>query len=191
MIEQKQSGAAVLAAILEDITAASPSLLDLGEQHPEYEALFWRPYLGMSVYTVYLSLQVFANCVSRGVWETVNIEMLARSMGQGDRYAILGRRASKGRTGQPGAVEALVAEDIVSHWRERKGTRTGHAFQVLTRLPVLTPAQTERFERPLAEMHEWYLGAMRGFDLPAWRKLEQKSLVPEAIKAFGRVWVGK
>lgn len=191
MIEQTETGAAVLAAIIEDIAASSPSLLELGEQHAEYEALFWRPYLSLSVYTLYLSLQTFADCVSRGVWETVSIEMLARSMGQGDRYAILGRQASKGRSGQAGAVETLVAEGIVSHWRERKGTRTGHAFQVLARLPVLTPIQVERFDRPLAEMHEWYLGAIRGFDLPAWRQLEQKSLVPEAVKAFGRVWVGK
>ncbi|MCA9873059.1 MAG: hypothetical protein KC441_05375 [Anaerolineales bacterium] len=187
---KKVTGVDVLAAILEDV-ALSPSLLDLGEQRAEYEALFWRPYLGLPVYTLYLSLKNFAACVARGVWSGVNIEMIVRSMGQGDRYAILGRQASKGRAEQPGAVETLVAEEIVYHWQRGKGKRTSHAFQVLTKLPVLTPTQVEQFERPLVEMHEWYLGAIRGIDLFTWRELEQVSLVPKAAEMYGRMWLGK
>jgi hypothetical protein len=179
------SGVNVLAELL-----AEADFVNLRQQASLYEALFWRPYLGMTAYSFYLSLRAFAQGQAAGIWSVVTVEMLARSMGQGDRTAVLGRKASKGRPAMIGAAEVLDNLDIAIHRQRRKGTRTQHSFEVVLQLPVLTPAQTAGFDRPLAEQHEWFLGSIRGVDLVAWRDLAQESFVKEAARLFGRVTVG-
>jgi hypothetical protein len=180
------TGANVLAEVLAEV-----DFLDLRQQAMVYETLFWRPFLGMVGYSFYLSLRAFAQAQAAGVWSAVTVEMLARSMGQGDRTAVLGRQASQGRPAMPGAAELLDNLDIAIHRQRRKGTRTQHSFEVIPQLPVLTPAQTAGFERPLADHHEWFLGSIQGFDLVAWRDVEQESFVKEAAQRFGRLPVGK
>lgn len=180
------TGANVLAEMLAEV-----DFLDLRQQAMVYETLFWRPFLGMVGYSFYLSLRAFAQGQADGVWQSVTVEMLARSMGQGDRTAVLGRQASQGRPAMPGAAELLDNLDIAIHRQRRKGTRTQHLFEIVPQLPVLTPAQTAGFDRPLADQHEWFLGSIRGFDLVAWRDVEQESFVKEAARRFGRMTVGK
>ena len=174
-------GSDVLAAIIGDC-------FDLGEQAATYETLFWQPFMGVA-YSFYVVLRSYA--LAANVWPEVSVDMMARSMGQGDRTAILGRAASNGRPAAPGAAQLLDDLNVVVHRQRRRGTRSTHLFEVLMRLPVLTPAQVEGFERPLADAHEWFLGSIRGFDLVAWRELDKASFVPEAAAKFGRIRVGK
>ena len=120
----------------------------------------------MAAYSLYLSLRAFAECEARGVWPRTSVEMVAKAMGQGDRYTILGREATKTRKKQDGLIVALAQSGIVLHQSWQEGTRlAGHVFDVLPHLPVLTPSQTAQFDRATAENHEWFLGSIRGFDL--------------------------
>ena len=180
--DTRLSGAAVLQAIIEGERPFRPNVLDLGDAQSQYETLFWRPYLGAPAWGLYESLRAFAAC---DVWESINVEMLALTMGQGSRATILGRQ------GGGGAAARLEDERVVDHLRRGRRTRTGHVWAVLPRLPALTPAQAGRLDGRLADMHEWYLGSVRGFDLPGWRGIEAGSLVDEAVRVYGRVVIGK
>jgi hypothetical protein len=145
----------------------------------------------MAAYALYLSLRAFAECEARGVWPRTSVEMVVKSMGQGDRYTILGREATKTRKKQDGLMVALAQSSIVLHQAWQEGTRSaGHVFDVLPHLPVLTPSQAALFDRATADNHEWFLGSIRGFDLVSWRKIEELSLVETAVSHYGRVRVG-
>lgn len=186
--DRQMLGASVLQAIMgENGRATSPTLLDLGASRSSYDALFWRPYLGANPFALYQSLVAFAASGR----QRVSVEMIARTMGQGDRYTILGRAASGKMPSQAGSAARLEAEGIVDHVRRRKGTMTAHAFHVLTVLPVLVPAQTAVLDPALADMHEWFLGNLPGFDLVGWREISVRSLVSLAVGRYGRVVVGK
>jgi hypothetical protein len=180
----RMKGSDVLAAIMGD----GMDYLDLGQQAAAYEALFWQPLMG-AAYSFYVTVRGFAQAVD--AWPEVSVDMLARSMGQGDRTAILGRAAGNGRPALPGAAQLLDELDVVIHRSRRRGTRSTHTFEVLMRLPVLTPAQVAGFERPLADAHDWFLGSIPGYNVIAWRELDKASFVPEAAAKFGRVRVGK
>ena len=189
MIEQDRQalGASVLQAIIEGNGRNAPTLLDLGQHRLAYEALFWRPYLGANPFALYQSLVAFAGSGRTAV----SVEMIARTLGQGDRYTILGRAASGKMPSQAGAAARLEQEGIVDHVRRRKGTMTAHTFHVLLSLPVLVPAQTAVLDPALADMHEWYLGSLPGFDLVGWREIPARSLVSLAVGRYGRTAVGK
>jgi len=175
---RKPSGAEVLQAIIGE-ARQRPSLLNLGQHHRPYEEMFWRPFLGQPAYDLYRSLLAFAACP----WMEPTVEALAGAMGQGDRYSILGRK------GQEGAAVRLARLGIVDHLRRGNGRRTTHIWHALPLLPVLTPEQAGKLARP--GDHEWFLGGIPGFDLPAWREDRRPSLVGEAVEKWGRVKVGK
>lgn len=182
-------GASMLDAMMCDQNGIG--FLSLGEWERTYEELFWRPYLGMAAYSLYISLRAFAECEAQGVWPRTSIEMIVKSMGQGDRYTILGREATTSRKKQDGLIGALACSGLVLHQAWQEGTRSaGHVFDVLPHLPVLTPRQAAQFDSATVENHNWFLGTIRGFSLVDWRKLQEDSLVETAVSRYGRVRVG-
>lgn len=63
-----------------------------------------------------------------------------------------------------------------------------YRFGVLLNLPTLTPGQAAQLPGTWGEAHNYFLGALRGFDLVAWRDLRVDSLVPDAIERYGWTW---
>ena len=162
------SGAMIIDQIL------APSLFDLGEQHAAYEELFWRPYLGSAAFDLYRAVSSFAQFQCYGV-VVVDGGLLSGFIGRQNRAA-LGR-----------ALVVLDAEGVVEWSRSGNGRKTRYELHYLRRLPVLTLAQqSEGLNGRMAATHELMLGCVKGFDLPAWRRVGLASLVPFAVERFGR-----
>ena len=171
MIEQDRQalGASVLQAIIEGNGRNAPTLLDLGQQRLAYEALFWRPYLGANPFALYQSLVAFAGSGPYG-----------RERGDDCPHVGAGRplhHPGPRRFGQDavsgGGGGAAGAGGDCGPCTAAQGTMTAHTFHVLLSLPVLVPAQTALLDPALADMHEWYLGSLPGFDLVGWRRFRR------------------
>lgn len=161
-------------------------LLFLGEAHTAYETLFWKSYLGLPAYSLYTALRSIGESVRLGLIEPdVTIETIASVMGAGDRHAILGRAARAGRQPVPGALATLVEVGVVAHWMRGTGRQRSHRFEVLPHLPILSARQSGQLPQNTQNLHEYYLGALREFDLYAWRHAREASFVPAAVKHVG------
>jgi hypothetical protein len=180
------TGAEVLRAI---INSGKPDYLNLGDRAGAYSVLFWRPFLGAPAHALYVTLLALAESAAALTDGQINVEMMARMMGQGNRYTILGREASGKRPLQVGVVDVLEACGIVRHWRRRSGRERRHAFDVLPTLPLLTPSQAATLPNPLAVLHDRYLGALPGIRVQEWREIETPSFIPQAVERYGMVRV--
>lgn len=172
------------------INSTGPNYLSLGERAGAYSVLFWRPFLGAAAHGLYVTLLALAESAALLPPGEVNVEMMGRMMGQGNRTTLLGREASGKRPSQTGAVDVLEEAGIIRHWRRRSGREQRHAFDVLPVLPVLTPTQAKSLPGPLTGLHDDYLGAIRGIRVYEWRGVEIPSFIPQAVERYGMVRVG-
>lgn len=167
MISQTSSTLAQFATAMRD-----PMLM----ASPEYTQLFWRPYLGASAFSLWCVMVSAQALVRQGVyerWPTVNV--LAQMAGEGDRYTILGRAATKTRPAQVGTLDLLVEENMVIGWMHGEGRGRRYTFEVKDTLPLLTPRQARRLDTAVAKAHRRYLDKVGMLD--SWQRLLHKTLV--------------
>lgn len=168
-----------------------PSPWSLGHAQSMYNDLFWRPYLGQKAYALYGTLASWARAVAAGYVERPTVAMIQDAAGFADRGSVMGRAASGNHPRRDGYMQQLTTEMIVRIASSGKGFRRRYSFGVLLHLPILTPAQVQRITPRMRDVHERFLGALRGFDLPAWRTFEVETLVPDNVSQYDWVWLGQ
>lgn len=186
-----ETGRLLIQAVAQDMereTASQrPSVWRLGEAHELYTRIFWPAYLGVRPFALYDQLRQHVTAVAAGYLEAPTVQALADILG--GRGAVQGREAARGRKSQAGMLQQLSDEMMIRLRTSGKGRQRVYRFGVLLQLPVLTPAQAAVMPRRWGEQHERFLGALRGFDLPAWREIEAASLVPDMVSATGWAWM--
>lgn len=160
------TGTQVIERILDQGETAVPPYL--GGLQRDYGAAFWCPYLGAPAYRLWEVLLLTAQYPQPG---DLSLEAVALTAGF-NRRTLFGQRM-----GQGAPLRRLLGEKLVRHWTSGQGTLVRHAFDVVATLPILTPAQASRLDQRLQERHEYFLGAIRGFPLPEWRRLELETFV--------------
>lgn len=108
----------------------------------EYEASFWQPYLGPIAFALWRLLRIWQPGVEDSAdhrWPTISV--IAKTIGIGDRFTILGRAATATRPAQRGVLQQLVDEGLLIYGKKGKGRGSRYWFVVRTYLPVLTPGQ--------------------------------------------------
>jgi hypothetical protein len=156
-----------------EVPAVTETSLGLGQG--VYVRLFWSAYLGSTAFALWDVLQTMQGVKAEEI-RPLTVDLLAQVLGC-QRAAILGRKARNGRKAQEGALAVLLRERIAWHATKGKGQQTQHQFRVLPDLPILTPKQARTLPHRLSDYHEGFLGAVRGFDLPAWRDCTKSSYV--------------
>lgn len=152
---------------------AAPPLNDicLGVQQLVYIPMFWRPYLGAMAFDLWEVCRAAQQGEPRPT-----IEHLAMMIG-GQRSTILGRAACGKRPSQEGVLAMLLHEKIAWHTTTGRGRQKEHRIEVRPFLPILTPRQANTLPGRLQDYHELFLGSVRGFNLPTWRKRTEGSFV--------------
>mgnify|MGYP006909090090 CR=1 FL=1 len=164
---------------------------DIGQALTLYTQLFWKSYLGVSVWSLYDTLKTAVVACAAGWMEPPTINELVALVGQGDRYTILGRAATETRPAQKGTLDTLERENIVVVSKTGPTNHRVYNFGILMQLPILTPFQVDQLPKPIQKKHNHFLGALRGFDLPVWRKLDMSSFVLHQARENGRAWLGE
>ena len=187
---KSQTGRLLIQAVAQDIeresTGKRPSIWRLGEAHELYERIFWPAYLGIRPFGLYDQLRQHVTAVAAGYIERPTVQALADILG--GRGAVLGRAQVRGRKAQAGMLQQLSDEMVIRLRTSGRDRQRNYQFGVLLQLPALTPYQSAQLPQRWAEQHERFLGALRGFDLPAWREIGEKSLVPDMVSASGWAW---
>lgn len=143
---------------------------------PEYIEQFWRPYLGANAFGLWRVLVGVQGMMDNHIYERwPTIETLSAMVGEGDRYAILGRAATATRPAQVGTLDRLVEENLVVGWLKGEGKGRRYTFEVQIELPVLTPRQSRQLDTAVAKLHKRYL--IRTGIMSQWEKLLHKTLV--------------
>lgn len=155
------------------------------EARNAYADLFWRPYLTAVPYALYQTLAAVQTVVrgrADGRWPIIND--LVVLMGAGDRATILGREATKTRPRQVGALDRLVAENIVVCFVRGDGRNRRYEFDAHPILPLLTPKQIQRLDPAVKEMHlEWL--TQRRVNTAVWRQVTAETMVKPLGMAAG------
>lgn len=146
---------------------------------PHYAQRFWRPILGIVPFTLWEVLRSYEFFYTAGHDPFPTIEMLADSMGYGNRYTLLGRAASGARKEQEGAIDVLVRHRVCHHWTEGQGTAVIHYFNVLETLPVLTPSQLATLSARKQREHGEYLKKFKGFNAETWQQSQAETNIAD------------
>lgn len=161
----------------------------IGQALSVYSNLFWREYLGATVWSLYEALKTAVTATAAGWMESPTISDLVSLMGQGDRYTILGRAATDSRPSQLGTLNALEDENIIVVRKTGVANHRKYHFGILMKLPILTPAQASQLPDPIQKKHTCFLGSLRGFDLPAWCHRHLFYNMPEKTAVPGWVMI--
>lgn len=155
-------------ALIED---SDPTYGHLQTSH--YALRFWRPYLGLVPFTLWETLRSYGYFVKEYKAEWPTVATLADTIGQGDRYTLLGRVATASRPAQTGAIERLKKENVIKHVITGNGKQTHHYFAVVKRLPMLTPTQLSQLSQRKQKEHLNMLKKYyKEFDLDGWRDVQ-------------------
>lgn len=144
---------------------------------PEYIRYYWRPYLEAPAYGLWDILLATQQQIRQGKlpgWPSV--EAIALLVGQGDRYTILGRKATATRPAQPGTIHRLGEERIAVYTVIDEGTTAQrYVFEVQESLPMLTPAQVATLPSVIRRLHRKQLKAAKL--LERWERLAEATQV--------------
>lgn len=161
------TGQQVITQVFEQDETAVP--VHLGAMQRDYNAAFWCPYLGAAAYRLWETLAFMGMNPQPG---DLSLEAVALTAGF-NRRTLFGQQV-----GQGAPLRRLLAERLVArHWTSGQGKLARHAFDVVAALPILTPAQAAALDGRIRARHEWFLGSIAGFPLPAWRHVTRPSLV--------------
>ena len=133
-----------------------------------YAIRFWMPILTPDVFLTWLTLRAFA-------WDGNNeyypsIETLAMTCSNGNRHALLGRAARKGRPAREGHLYALEKIAFIKIRVEGKGHEKSYYFKVLEELPLLTPIQASWLPPRIEQAHKNWLWSCH-LDYEGWKQL--------------------
>lgn len=147
-----------------------------------YAQRFWRPYLGLIPFSLWelLGSYYFFVRTTNSEWPT--IEMLADSLGYGNRYTIFGRAEAKGRKAQEGAIEVLIRERIAYYWTVGKERRVAYKFRVRDNLMMLTPYQVRQLSPRKQVEHAEYIRYFKDFEVEDWEKITAKSAYKDNLR---------
>jgi hypothetical protein len=129
---------------------------------PAYIALFWRPFLGNVAYSLWDILRALDVDGDGQVDMPITIDEPALLMGIGDRYTILGRRKTKSRPAQIGALQRLDEAGLV-HFKA-KGPDKFHlkyTFSVAHRPAMLNEGQLESLKKGVRDVHTRFVGSSK------------------------------
>jgi hypothetical protein len=132
-----------------------------------YESLFWRPYLGGVAFALWQVIRDYqrearppGDATGAQSACTATISAIEKTLGIGDRYTILGRRATATRPAQRGEIERLKEEGLLSYRIIGGGRGRRYRLIVLEDLPLLTPAQVDRLPSILRGRHRRWIGRL-------------------------------
>lgn len=127
-----------------------------------YAIMFWQPLLGPKSFCVWLTLKMFADAPEPPSLTTITI-MTTNST---DTRRLLGRENSNG------ALDPLVEHKIIAYHQQPSGK---YVFDVLARLPLLTPSQVAQLHVRRQRSHERILDKF-GVDVSEWRRIQVETL---------------
>lgn len=149
---------------------------------PHYAVRFWRAYLGATAFGLWELLASYGFFVSAGKEAWPTIRLFCDILGV-QRPAILGRseRGSDDnrRPAQSGAVDVLVAENILRYWTVGSGRQQAYRFAVAADLSLLAPAQVVKLPTSIQAEHKRFLDNFTkgGFDLRSWVCIEAETMM--------------
>ena len=159
----------VLATAATAVTCQTVYLTDVLQQ--AYEPLFWPAVVGHQSYAVYVVLKNLYTIMIDGAERIQSLG--AVSVGSIERYSGVHRRAILG------PVRAtLEAHGLVRIYAVGTGRSTAYQYDIIRRLPILSPFQVEMLTKVLQVAHSAILGSCPGFDMPAWWNASDESFVP-------------
>lgn len=142
----------------------------------EYADLWWAAYLGND-YPVYSALRGMYNLFLSGIEIRASIGTLT-----------LGMVASVAGVSREKAVVSLASlrrEGVVYAHTAGSGRKTAYQFDVVVRLPLLTPKQVCKLPKPVAVAHAANLSLFDGV-LPRWHDIVASTLV-DSVNSLVRV----
>jgi len=150
-------------------------------QLTNYDIWFWQPLIGPLPFALWTTLRSFppawnVNTTIRTEWPS--IQTLADMCAATNRQMILGRAARPGHARMIGALEILEKERIVWTRKWGSGRDTLYRFNVLNKLPILTPPQVAQLTPRLQARHERKITAAN-VDYEQWQQLTLLTLTPE------------
>jgi hypothetical protein len=110
--------------------------------------------------------------------EWPSIQTLADICANKNRHRILGRAARRGRKPTTGAIQILEQENIIRTSTRGAGSEVIYHFQVLDRLPVLTPAQVAILTPRLHDRHRLAIARCK-LNLNEWHQLTLATLIED------------
>lgn len=128
-----------------------------------YALMFWQPLLGPKAFCVWLTLKMFADAPEPPSLTTITI-MTTNST---DTRRLLGRNDRS-----TGALRPLLEHNIVAYHKLSSGK---YVFDVLARLPLLTPTQVSKLHQRRRQSHARILDKF-GVNLEEWQRIEASSL---------------
>lgn len=151
-----------------------------------YAIRFWRPFLGADVFDLLQIISSYAYEFEVLKKDGPSIKTLARKMGRGDVYSIVGRGGSgegdTHRKGKYGWLNELRDHQLCDHKQVGHGRGAKQYFDYLTKvsdLPLLTPHQVAMLSAEDQEEHEEWLRLHTGIDYDEWTSDTRHTRVPE------------
>lgn len=151
-----------------------------------YAIRFWRPFLGADVFDLLQIISSYAYEFEVLKKDGPSIKTLARKMGRGDVYSIVGRSGSgegdTHRKGKYGWLNELRDHRLCDHQQAGHGRGAKQYFDYLTKvsdLPLLTPYQVATLSPEDQEEHEEWLCLHTGIDYDEWSGDTRHTRVPE------------
>lgn len=140
-----------------------------------YAIRFWRPFLGADVFDLLQIISSYAYEFEVLKKDGPSIKTLARKLGRGDVYSIVGRGGSgegdTHRKGKYGWLNELRDHHLCDHKQVGHGRGAKQYFDYLTKvsdLPLLTPYQVGILTPEDQEEHEEWLRLHTGIDYDEW-----------------------
>lgn len=159
----------ILATAATAVTCQTVHLPDALQQ--AYEPIFWPFIIGHQAYAVYSVLKSLYTIMIDGAERIQSLG--AVSVGAIERYSGVHRRAVLGPVRTTLEENGLVRIHAVGI-----GRNTAYQYDIIRRLPILSPLQVESLPNHAQNAHSAILGSCSGFDMPAWWNAADQSFVP-------------